>query len=177
VDYATFTQFLLLSQLLVTGYLMGLIWFVQLVHYPLLSMVGEDRFFNYHRSHTRWTTLAVAPAMMVELFLALAVAWSMPWHPLAWTGLGLIAAVWISTFFIQVPMHAKLSRDGFDPLSVRRLVRTNWLRTIAWSLRGLASAWMLVQTIGVNVPQPAPAPFLPGAPSSAPVFVPSSAHL
>lgn len=149
MDFATATQSLLLVQLLVTGYLMGLIWFVQLVHYPLLSMVGEDRFFNYHRSHTRWTTLAVAPAMLVELGLGIAVAWYLPWHPLAWTGLGLIAAVWISTFLIQRPVHAALSRDGFDPILVRRLVRSNWLRTAAWTLRGIACAWMLVQTIGL----------------------------
>lgn len=154
VDYATFTQLLLLCQLLVTGYLMGLVWFVQLVHYPLMDMVGEDRFFNYHRSHTRWTTLAVAPAMLVELGLALVVAWFLPRHPLAWAGLGLIVAVWFSTFLIQVPMHAKLSADGYDPLTVRRLVRTNWLRTIAWTLRGVACAWMLVQTIGAAAPYP-----------------------
>lgn len=154
MDYATFAQLLLLSQLLVTGYLMGLIWFVQLVHYPLLAMVGEDRFFNYHRSHTRWTTLAVAPAMLVELFLAIAVAWYVPWSPLSWAGLGLVGALWLSTFFIQVPMHAKLSADGYDPLTVRRLVRSNWLRTIAWTLRGIAAAWMLVQTIGTTQPFP-----------------------
>jgi magnesium-transporting ATPase (P-type) len=150
VDYATFAQLLLLSQLLVTGYLMGLIWFVQLVHYPLLAMVGEDRFFNYHRSHTRWTTLAVAPAMLVELFLAIAVAWYVPWSPLSWAGLGLVGALWLSTFLIQVPMHGKLSEDGYDPLTVRRLVRSNWLRTVAWTLRGIAAAWMLVQTIGAT---------------------------
>jgi hypothetical protein len=37
---------------------------------------------------------------------------------------------------LQVPLHTRLAR-GFDPAAHRQLVRTNWLRTLAWTLRAL----------------------------------------
>ncbi|HUF03629.1 MAG TPA: hypothetical protein VMM38_05570 [Aridibacter sp.] len=41
---------------------------------------------------------------------------------------------WIFTFLVQVPIHNSLSK-GFDDSLVKKLVRTNLLRTVAWSLR------------------------------------------
>ena len=35
---------------------------------------------------------------------------------------------------VQVPLHRRL-QGGFDAAAHRRLVRTNWLRTAAWTLR------------------------------------------
>ncbi len=52
--------------LAVTCALVGLIWFVQLVHYPLFAAVGEAGYPDYQRRHVRWTTVVVAPLMLVE---------------------------------------------------------------------------------------------------------------
>jgi hypothetical protein len=54
----------------------------------------------------------------------------------------LLAAVWITTALVQVPLHRRLSA-GYDEPTGRRLVRTNWVRTALWSLRGLVVALML----------------------------------
>ncbi len=51
-----------------------------------------------------------------------------------WLGIGLIAFIWASTFLRQVPAHSQLG-SGFDEGTWRMLVRSNWLRTIAWSVR------------------------------------------
>ncbi len=48
--------------------------------------------------------------------------------------MGLLLIIWLSTAFIQIPCHAKLAVD-FSTASHVRLVRSNWLRTVAWSLR------------------------------------------
>jgi hypothetical protein len=48
----------------------------------------------------------------------------------------------VSTFAVQVPLHARLAA-GFDPQAHRRLVLTNWWRTAAWSLRSLLALWIL----------------------------------
>lgn len=123
-----------------TLYMVGLIWFVQLVHYPLMARVGAEGFVAYQKLHTRWTTLAVGPAMLAEaataaLLLFLAETVDYP-ATLAWAGFALVLVVWGSTAALQVPCHHALER-GFDPAVHRRLVRSNWLRTVAWSARGV----------------------------------------
>ena len=56
---------------------------------------------------------------------------------------GLLAVIWVSTFLIQVPLHGRLTR-GFDATRHSALVRSNWIRTVAWSARGALLAWMLL---------------------------------
>jgi len=122
-----------------TFYMVGLIWFVQRVHYPLLAGVGLQDFPAYERSHVSRTCPVVGPPMLIEAATALAlVAVPAPSIPqvLPWLGVGLLAIVWLSTALLQVPRHRELSA-GFDAFAHRRLVVTNWIRTTAWSLRGL----------------------------------------
>jgi hypothetical protein len=52
---------LLLFNLLTTSMLAGLIWFVQVVHYPLFEEIGEAGWKRYHDHHARRTTTVVAP--------------------------------------------------------------------------------------------------------------------
>ena len=56
--------------------------------------------------------------------------------PVAWAGLALVVAIWLSTAVIQIPCHHRLAQ-GFDDRVHRRLVRTNWIRTVAWTARGV----------------------------------------
>ncbi len=126
-------------------FLTGLIWIVQVVHYPLFASVGRDGFPAYESAHARLITLVVGPAMLLELAAAAALAFLRPaavpaWA--AWAGLGLVAAIWISTFVVQVPLHAVLA-GGFEPEAHARLVATNWFRTAAWSARALLAAWLV----------------------------------
>lgn len=136
---------MLTAHLIATLYLTGLIWFVQVVHYPLFARVGVDGFAAYEAAHTRRTTIAVIGAMLVELGTAIGLVWMRPAlisAAEAWTGLGLVGVIWASTFFLQVPAHTRLGQ-GFDADTATRLVRTNWIRTVAWTLRaGLCALWM-----------------------------------
>ena len=133
---------ILLAQVISTWFLVGLIWTIQIVHYPLFAAVGVDRFVAYEASHTRLITWVVGPVMLVEaatagLFVAMRPASIPAWIP--WTGLGLVILIWISTAILQVPDHAKLA-NGFDATAHAHLVGTNWLRTIAWTARGVILA-------------------------------------
>jgi hypothetical protein len=122
----------------------GLIWFVQVVHYPLFAAVGGAESVAYERAHCRRTSLVVLPLMLAELALALVVWWAAPGPlaPLASVGLAALAVVWLSTFALQVPCHRRLSQ-GPDPATLRRLVATNWLRTAAWTARGAVAVLLL----------------------------------
>lgn len=123
--------------------MVGLIWFIQIVHYPMFAMVGEDAFQNYEAVHQRLTTYVVAPLMLVEIATATTLVANRPAYigsGWAIAGLCLVGTIWLSTWFLQVPAHNAL-QSGFDATIHNRLVSTNWLRTIAWTLRGLLVVW------------------------------------
>lgn len=148
-------RILLLANLAATLYLVGLIWFVQLVHYPLFDGVGSGRFADYEARHTRWTGVVVAPAMLVELATAVLLIWRTPAGVPGWAmpaGLVAVVLLWAITFFVSVPQHTTLAR-GFDARAHAVLVSTNWLRTALWSARGLLMLWVVGRLL--NAPAPA----------------------
>lgn len=125
----------------------GLIWFVQIVHYPLFANVGRQEFTAYEAAHARLTTWVVAPLMLAELIAALSIVLSAP-QPIPsrerWLGLAMVGALWLSTAAVQVPLHNRLAA-GFDAGAWAALVRSNWIRTLVWSVRALLAArWLLL---------------------------------
>ena len=129
-----------------TWIMTGVIWFVQVVHYPLLSRVGAN-FTEYESEHVRRTMPLAASAMIAELLLAMWIALRPPatlplWMP--YTGFALLLFLWATTFFVMVPLHNLLSREQ-SQANVTRLVNFNWWRTLAWSLRGVLAVVMIVK--------------------------------
>jgi hypothetical protein len=130
-----------------TAAMVGLIWFVQVVHYPLFARVGADVFAAYEAAHRFRTGLIVGPLMGAETLAAIWLVASPPNdvdRAVAIVGLVIVGVVHLSTMFVQVPLHERLSR-GFDPVDGRRLVRTNWVRTVGWTVRGVLAMVMVVQ--------------------------------
>jgi uncharacterized membrane protein len=129
-----------------TCFMAGLIWFVQVVHYPLMPGAPADAARAYADRHQRRTTLVVAPVMLIEAASALALLWlpdaRLTVAPAPWLGAILLGVVWVSTFAIQVPLHTRLAAAP-DSAIVRRLVITNWLRTAAWTARAVLALTML----------------------------------
>lgn len=126
--------------------MVGLIWFVQVVHYPLFEAVGRGEFALYAQSHARLTSWVVIPPMLAEAgtagLLLLGLRPSSVGVGALWAGAALLIVVWGSTFFLQVPRHGQLSA-GFDGEAHAALVATNWIRTLAWSLRGALVLWLV----------------------------------
>ena len=133
---------LLLIHAFATLFMTGLIWFVQVVHYPLFASVGREQFPAYEDAHQRLTTWVVCPTMLVELGsgIWLLKTGSPETIGLIWTGAALIIVIWLITAGLSVPAHRQLAQ-GYSDSAHRRLVLTNWIRTVAWSLR---SALVLV---------------------------------
>jgi hypothetical protein len=126
--------------------MVGVIWFVQVVHYPLFAKAASTDFRAYELRHTALTTWVVAPPMLCEGITALLMFWFKPTGVASWQlaiGLALLTVIWLSTAFVQVPCHNALSL-GFDAVVHRRLVGTNRIRTTAWSLRALLVLWMAI---------------------------------
>ena len=128
-----------------TMYMTGLIWFVQVVHYPLMARVGQSESTEYEREHTRLTGYVVGPPMLIEgisAALLLAVHPQLAWTWLAWLGAALLAINTISTAAIQIPCHNAL-QQGFSTSTHQLLVRSNWIRTVAWTARAVIASIML----------------------------------
>lgn len=143
-------EYLLLAHLAATLFMVGLIWFVQIVHYPLFARVGEEKFSLYSEAHSRLTSYVVGPPMLLEAGTALLLVFVRPEGVpllLALAGLALVAAIWLSTALLQVPRHTALG-SGFDGPAWNGLVRTNWIRTLAWSARGIVVLWMGALALG-----------------------------
>ncbi len=135
--------------LFATAGMVGLIWFVQVVHYPLFATVGSDHFASYETAHQRLTSFVVGPLMAVEGVTAI---WLVVAPPAALSrvlpllGLAVLGVIQASTVFLQVPQHAALA-NGYDPARVSRLVRTNWIRTVGWSIRGIIASLIIIQVV------------------------------
>jgi len=127
-----------------TLFMTGVIWTIQLVHYPSFALAGPAQFADFHREHLRRITLVVGPAMLLELASAVAVT-AMVSGSIRWVGLGLLAVVWVSTATLQIPQHNAL-KESYDGEVVQALVRGNWLRTGAWTLRAIGALYLLRRT-------------------------------
>jgi hypothetical protein len=125
-------------QLATTFSMMGLIWLIQLVHYPGFHAVQASKFDAFHSMHSANISLIVMPLMVAELLVAAYLCFGTPMVgvPLQAVLLGLTLAAWASTIFLQVPLHNALS-SGNDAETITRLVQTNWIRTVAWTLKGV----------------------------------------
>ena len=137
---------LILSQWLTTGFMTGLIWFVQIVHYPIYVHVGSEKMREYQEFHIRRTTLVVFPAMVLELLggsLLLVREWQDTAQQPALWGFILLGVIWLSTLLLQIPNHGKIGAarsvteesKSSELIAIRALVKSNWIRTFAWSGR------------------------------------------
>ena len=122
-----------------TMYMTGLIWFVQLVHYPSFRNVPEQGYPQFALSHQKDTSLAVIPAMLVELGTGFLFCMNiyrpatLSWH-FAIGLFGMTLLIWASTFLLQVPMHNILGQK-YHGRAIEILVKTNWIRTLLWTAR------------------------------------------
>jgi len=130
-------------------FMVGMIWTVQLVHYPLMALVGEDRFIAYESAHApRMAAVVMVPWALqgiTTLWLLVASPAGVA-RPLAWAAAAAAAVPVVVTVLASVPAHTRLS-GGFDPDVHRRLVRSNWLRTAGWTTHG-AVALAITVTAG-----------------------------
>lgn len=109
-----------------------ILWLVQLVIYPSFLTCELIQLVDWHRQYTRRVAWVIIPVMFTQLPL---VAW------LAWTtsstanyyALGALVLCWVLTFAVSVPLHRRIDGGDTSAVTVGRLIRTNWPRTILWT--------------------------------------------
>lgn len=128
---------LALLHLLATGFMVGLIWTIHAVHYPLFAFVPEP-YEPFQSEHMRRITMLLVVPWGVEVFTALGLfltaetdaqrAWSL-------IGGGLVIAIVAVTGLLAAPAHGRLL-ERFDEQEHRQLMRVDLLRTLLWTARG-----------------------------------------
>lgn len=123
---------------------------LQLQHYGIYPSVGREHFAEYMSANNRAATLpTIIPAMLLLLSsLVLMVqrpGFVRPYEAAAGLGLNLVALV--STFVWQRPIQGRMARTGYDEANVRRLIATNWIRTIGHWLIAFLAMTILVRLI------------------------------
>ena len=127
----------------------GVIWIVQVVHYPLMRFVSGEQFAGFESAHRMRISWVVGPLMAVEGVCVLAFLFAppagLPWW-LPWAGAGAEAIAIGTTVFVSAPLHDGLNAH-FDPAALHRLIATNWIRTAAWTGRAALAIAILVAVL------------------------------
>ena len=116
--------------------LTGVIWTIQIVHYPSFHYIDKLSFTNFHHFHERRISIIVMPLMLIELTTSTALYINNMSSIVFALNLLIVGLIWCSTFFVQVPIHSILSEKK-DKNLIEKLVNTNWIRTFLWSIRML----------------------------------------
>ena len=138
-------HFLFLLNISSTWFMVGLIWLIQVVHYPLFNLVGKNEFQVYHNGHSVLITPLVGTVMIIELISSILMVVFPPKNvslTILIIGVILVFIIWASTAFLQIPQHNALA-NAYELKAHNSLVQTNWIRTIAWSMRGFLLLYML----------------------------------
>ena len=140
---------LMIANAVATWVMVGVIWFVQVVHYPLLAVVPTESARETAVEHQRRTSFVVMAPMTVEGVTTLWLMFDRPdgvdWW-LAWLGGVFVAIALLSTVLLSVPRHSRMANEPTDTIG-RELVVTNWPRTVAWTAHGIVCVFLLLQWV------------------------------
>ena len=138
-----------IAQVVASVGMFGVIWIVQVVHYPLMRFVSGEQFARFETAHRVRISWVVGPLMAVEGLCVLAFLFAPPaglswWLP--WAGAAAEAVAIGTTVFVSAPLHERLNAR-FDAATLDRLVVTNWIRTVAWSARAAVAIAILIAVL------------------------------
>ena len=113
--------------------LVVLIWIVQLVIYPGFYYYEKEALLKWHAKYTGYISVIVMPLMLGQL--GLHIYWIFEdLNVIRGIVLIMILANWAVTFLVAVPLHGNISNGKDLVYSLQSLVRTNWIRTILWTI-------------------------------------------
>ncbi len=137
-----------LIQLVATAAMTGVIWIVQLVHYPMFAGLDEKTFLKWHEFHSSRISFIVVPLMACEMILSIYLSYELKsvWQ---YVVLACTLLIWGSTFLLSVPLHARLGLQRESGL-IESLIRTNWPRTVAYSVKLVLTIVVLDVLVGLT---------------------------
>ena len=139
-------ELIFLTNTFASIFMTGLIWMVQLVHYPSFRLVSEENYLTFQKHHINSIDKIVIPVMVAEITTSFALSWFDGFLSLQAVGFYIVVLIWVSTGLFSVPAHSKLD-SGKNMDAINRLVFTNWIRTTLWTLKSALSLYILARMI------------------------------
>jgi len=136
---------IIILNLFLSSFMFGLILTTQLVTYPLFSSISSSGFTNYHFNYVSKISRIAGPAMLLELIIAAFLFYN--FGNLSSKLIFLVTIlIFLSTLLIQVPIHDRIKYKA-NNLLFKKLVMTNWIRTLLWSLKCILSISLFFREI------------------------------
>jgi len=126
---------LILLHFMASSIMVGVIWVIQLVHYPSFHFVDKLRYPNFQSFHMTRISYVVIPVMLTELITLILLFYTMDdMNILLVLSAIMLFSVWVITAVFFSGAHQKLTL-GYDKSVVDGLIKMNWLRTLLWTFR------------------------------------------
>ena len=116
-----------------TSLMVGIIWVIQLLHYPTFHFIKESDYVEFQYFHMQRISFIVVPVMTTELLSGFMLVYYFRSNLLILC-LIILLVIWSITFVFFTKLHQSLL-GGYDKIIVDKLVQINWSRTVLWSLR------------------------------------------
>ena len=125
-----------------TSVMVGVIWVIQLLHYPSFHFVQKSDYPKFQQFHMSRISLIVIPAMIIEFITGIIMLqFGFSSNFLFISSLVILITIWGITFIFFTKMHQVLI-SGYNEIIVNRLISINWSRTLLWSLRLLVLCYI-----------------------------------
>ena len=137
-------QSMLAIHLVLASIMVGVIWVIQLVHYPSFRFTDREKYVSFQIFHMRNISFIVVPVMILEFLSGLLlVLYHSNQESLLRISFILLLIIWLVTALFFAQIHQKLSK-GYDETLVRNLVSLNWIRTLLWTIRTIIITYCLI---------------------------------
>jgi hypothetical protein len=144
------SQLYLLLWSALSFWVLGQIWFVQIVVYPLFARVGPAEYIDYHHFYSRHIPLPIILPGFASFLLPIALAFLGPDVPIWMTAANIATGIvgLLVTVLLEIPRHGRLEKGGKNDTTISELIRYNWPRTASITLQAAVTVAMLVWVFG-----------------------------
>ena len=125
----------LIAHLIFSAIMTGVIWVIQIVHYPSFHFIEKELYTAFQKFHMNKISIIVIPVMLAELITGIMLLFDKSSKSFFLiTSLIILILIWAITGVFFSKVHSKLI-FGYQELVVNQLVVMNWIRTFLWTLR------------------------------------------
>ena len=136
-------NFVLLGHLICTSIMTGVIWVIQIVHYPSFHFIEKELYTAFQKFHMNKISIIVMPIMLAELITGIMLFLDKSSKsPFLTISIIILVLIWLITGVFFTKAHNELIA-GYQELVVNQLVAMNWIRTLLWTLRLLLLTWFV----------------------------------
>ena len=121
------------THLISTAIIVGIIWVIQVVHYPSFYFIERDEYVSFQKFHMDKISYIVVPVMLIESISGFILIYN-ELNTVLLISMILLFFIWVLTGIFFVPIHQKLT-SGYQEELVEKLVKINWFRTTFWTIR------------------------------------------